>query len=157
MNALEKLQNKSREERTPLEQCIVDAATFEEAVHDGETELMEQAANDLLAMDSQMTTKYPIFEITHNNLHPALLHVTLVAATQMEFDVSFAGRDYADVIRDICDVAPSMMRYDSDLMEAFDDAFRTEPKQIDRIKIYGFIKKYRGALSGLDIDFLEQE
>jgi hypothetical protein len=47
MNALEELQNKPREKRTPLEQCIVDATTFEEAEHDGEIELMEQAAKDL--------------------------------------------------------------------------------------------------------------
>jgi hypothetical protein len=47
MNALEELQEKPREKRTPIEQCIVDATTFEEAEHDGEIELMEQAANDL--------------------------------------------------------------------------------------------------------------
>ena len=47
MSALEELQNKSRGKRTPLEQCIVDAAILEEAERDGEIELMEQAANDL--------------------------------------------------------------------------------------------------------------
>lgn len=47
MNALEKLQNKPREKRNPLEQCVVDAAVFEEAEHDGEIELMEQAAEML--------------------------------------------------------------------------------------------------------------
>jgi hypothetical protein len=45
--ALEILQDKPREERTPIEQCIVDATTFEEAEHDGEIELMEKAATDL--------------------------------------------------------------------------------------------------------------
>jgi hypothetical protein len=47
MTELEKLQEKPRGKRTPLEQCIVDATTFEEAEHDGEIELMEQAAEDL--------------------------------------------------------------------------------------------------------------
>jgi hypothetical protein len=46
-DALKELQNKPREKRTPIEQCIVDATTFEEAEHDGEIELMEQAAADL--------------------------------------------------------------------------------------------------------------
>jgi hypothetical protein len=46
-NALKELQNKTREQRSPIEQCIVDAATFEEAEHDGEMKLMEQAASDL--------------------------------------------------------------------------------------------------------------
>ena len=50
MNELEKLQNKTRAERTPIESCIVDAAIFEEAEHDGEIELMEHAANDLAAL-----------------------------------------------------------------------------------------------------------
>jgi hypothetical protein len=45
---LEKLQEKPRDKRTPIEQCIVDATTFEEAEHDGEIEIMEQAAKDLV-------------------------------------------------------------------------------------------------------------
>lgn len=49
-NALKKIQKKSRSERTPIEQCIIDAVTFEEAEHDGEIETMEQAADDLQAM-----------------------------------------------------------------------------------------------------------
>lgn len=101
--------------------------------------------------------KHLVFEIAHDEDKPQILHVTLVAATQMEFDISFAGKDYEEVIRDICNVAPSLMSYDSDLMEAFDDAFRTQPKQLDKINIHKFIKKYDGALSGLDIDFLKQE
>jgi hypothetical protein len=47
MSELEKLQNKPRHKRTPLESCVVDAAIFEEAEHDGEIEIMEQAARDL--------------------------------------------------------------------------------------------------------------
>jgi hypothetical protein len=99
--------------------------------------------------------KHLIFEIADDDQKPQTLHVTLVAATQMEFDVSFAGKDYEEVIKDICAVAPSMMSYDSDLMEAFDDAFRTQPKQLDKINIYRFMKKYNEALTGIDIDFLE--
>jgi hypothetical protein len=102
-------------------------------------------------------SRHLIFEISADDQKPQTLHVILVAATQIEFDISFTGENYEEVIRDICKVAPSMMRYDADLMEAYDDGFRTEPKQSDRISIHIFIKKYNGALSGLDIDFLEQE
>lgn len=151
---LEKLQEKPREERTPIEQCIVDATTFEEAEHDGEIELMEKAANDLAAMEVRANGN--IFSISISD-KPQTLHVELVAATQMEFDISFARKDFSQVILDICRVAPAMMSYDSDLMEAFDDAFRTHPKQIDKTQIAIFLKTYRGAMSNIDIDFLEED
>jgi len=50
MSKLEVLRSRSREKRTPLEQCIVDAATFEEAEHDGEFEIMEAAADELVEL-----------------------------------------------------------------------------------------------------------
>lgn len=101
--------------------------------------------------------KHLIFEIADDDEKPPqTLHVTLVAANQMEFDISFAGKDYAEVVRDICEVASSMMSYDSDLMEAFDDAFRTKPSPVDAMNIKKFMKKYHGALSNVDVDFLEE-
>lgn len=77
MTELEKLQNKQREERTPIEQCIVDAATFEEAEHDGEIELMEKAATHLAALKEQLLERaktahdaYMILETYgHGNTH----------------------------------------------------------------------------------------
>jgi hypothetical protein len=56
MTELEKLQAKPREKRTPLEQCVVDATTFEEAEHDGEIEIMLDAA-DILALLSTLLKK----------------------------------------------------------------------------------------------------
>lgn len=50
MTKLEELQAKRREKRTPLEQCIVDAVTFEEAEHDGEIEVMEKAVEELMEL-----------------------------------------------------------------------------------------------------------
>jgi hypothetical protein len=64
-NTLKKLQNKPRGERTPIEQCIVDATTFEEAEHDGEIELMEQAANDLQAMKEQLRKAKSVFDAAY--------------------------------------------------------------------------------------------
>lgn len=61
-NDLEKLQDKPRGKRTPIEQCIVDATTFEEAEHDGEIELMEQAAKDLQTMREQLGKAKQVFD-----------------------------------------------------------------------------------------------
>lgn len=46
MNTLEELQNKPREKRSPLEQCILDAANLED-MRDGDTTLMELAIAEL--------------------------------------------------------------------------------------------------------------
>jgi hypothetical protein len=97
-----------------------------------------------------------IFEIADDSEKPQLLHVTMVAANEMRFDISFAGKDYQKVIQDICHVAPYMMSYDADLMEAFDDAFRTQPKQADKFVIANFMKTYGNALSNVEVDFLEE-
>jgi hypothetical protein len=101
--------------------------------------------------------KHLIFEIAHDDEKSQTLHVTIVAATQMDFDISFAGKDYQKVLQDICHVAPFMMSYDDDLMEAFDDAFRTQLKDADKFAINNFMKNYRDAMSNVDIDFLEEE
>ena len=98
-----------------------------------------------------------IFEISDDDQKPQTLHVLLIAANEMRFDISFADRDYSEVIKDICYVAPSLMSYDADLMEAFDDAFRTQPNPVHGMRIKKFVEKYRGALSNVDIDFLEEE
>jgi hypothetical protein len=68
MNALEALQNKPREKRTPIEQCIVDATTFEEAEHDGEIELMEKAANDLLFMAANEESLIAVNDELHKEI-----------------------------------------------------------------------------------------
>ncbi len=49
MTKLEELQDKPREERTSLEQCIVDAAKLED-MRDGDTELMEKAIAEHTAL-----------------------------------------------------------------------------------------------------------
>lgn len=71
MNALEALQAKPRAERTPIEQCIVDAATLEEAERDGETEVMEQAANDLRMTGAQFTAVVTVNDELHERLAEA--------------------------------------------------------------------------------------
>jgi hypothetical protein len=54
MNKLEELQEKPRDKRTPLEQCIVDAAILEDE-RDGEYDVMEKAAEDLAELTEYKT------------------------------------------------------------------------------------------------------
>lgn len=61
MNELEKLQSKPRHDRTPIESCIVDAAIFEEAEHDGEIEVMLDAAEKLVIMSQALKKAKSVF------------------------------------------------------------------------------------------------
>ena len=40
-------------------------------------------------------------------------------------------------------VVPYLARLDGDLMEVYDDAFRTQPKQVDLAKVKKFVEKKR--------------
>ena len=62
MTTLENLQKKPREKRTPIESCIVDAAIFEEAEHEGEIELMEKAANQLANAQEALKKAKSVFD-----------------------------------------------------------------------------------------------
>jgi hypothetical protein len=86
-----------------------------------------------------------VFQIVHRGI--GRLHVELAAATSMSFDVlTDRTVDYAQLIADICEIAPIMMRYDTDMMEAADDGYRTEPQAADRRAINFFVRKYRARI-----------
>lgn len=65
MNAFEELQNKPRENRTLLENCIVDAATLEDAERDGETEPMENAAKVLFSVYEALKKAKSVFDAAY--------------------------------------------------------------------------------------------
>jgi hypothetical protein len=67
MTELKKLQAKPRNKRTPLEQCIVDATTFEEAEHDGEIELMLDAADTLALLNMLLKKAKSVFNAADGN------------------------------------------------------------------------------------------
>ncbi len=81
------------------------------------------------------------------------LFVELAAASDMRFEVLMAGGDYDKLIADICQIAPVMMRYDVDMTEAFDDAFRTVPKAEDRHAINFFVRRYRERIKNAQMGF----
>lgn len=74
------------------------------------------------------------------------MSVEINAASGINFTVAFDGETYHQTIADICAVAPHMMALDADLTEAFDDAFRTQPKTVDIVAVKAFLTKYRGRV-----------
>lgn len=82
MTKLEELQDKPREKRTPLEQCIVDAATFEEAERDGEIELMEKAADQLDRAQEVLKKAKSVFDAAyvHEDLQMAEKYIDAAIA-----------------------------------------------------------------------------
>lgn len=88
-----------------------------------------------------------IFAITDSPQDILTLHVEMSAATVIAFDVSCPEPgQYSEAVRDICNVAPHMMDLDVDLMEAYDDAFRTMPKAVDIVAVRAFLRKYKGRI-----------
>lgn len=81
---------------------------------------------------------------------PFILHIEASAATLITFELNFQDLDYAACVADICKVLPHMMSLDSDLMEAYDDAFRTRPKQENIKEVKAFLIKYRNAIEDAD-------
>ncbi len=87
-----------------------------------------------------------IFKITSTD-NPFELHVEISSATLIAFNINFTDIDhYHETISDVCAVAPHMMELDADLMEAYDDAFRTQPKPENRVAVGKFLHKYRGKI-----------
>lgn len=100
-----------------------------------------------------MSDNSVIFKIESTD-NPDVLHVEMSSASVIAFDFNIGEikrqnkpalprADYVAVIRDICRVAPNMMSLDADLAEAYDDAFRTQPKELDRTAVKVFLSRYR--------------
>ncbi len=78
------------------------------------------------------------------------LRVELIAANLLSFEVAiFPGAEgYHKTLADVCKIAPIMIRLDMDLMEMFDDAARTQPKQED----LAAVKKFAVSHSFREVD-----
>ena len=83
-----------------------------------------------------------------------VIRVTLAAANELVFDVACRPEhDYDQTIADICRIAPTLMRYDAELAEAFDDGGRTQPNGLALKRIRMFTTAYRDRLSNCQVDF----
>src|SRR5579859_6938809 len=83
--------------------------------------------------------------------NPDYMLAEMSSASLITFKVKFDGKTYIETIADICGVARHMMNLDSDLMEMYDDAGRTQPKQADILAVYRFLQKYKGRLDPADL------
>jgi hypothetical protein len=64
MSEFEELKNKSREKRSPLEQCIVDAACLE-SIRDGDYTQMEVAARELKYLRSKRLEGISAYDVAN--------------------------------------------------------------------------------------------
>lgn len=83
------------------------------------------------------------------------LHVTAVAANEMEFEIFIGLDDFEDALEDVCKVAPIMMRVDAQKQEEADGS-DVHPTRADRLVIREFLKKYRSVISDYDREMLEE-
>ena len=97
----------------------------------------------------------PFFSIRFDDTDTDLLHVQMSSATEMSFDLSLKGLDFNDVFREICFVVPSIMKIDAALMEMMDGE-NVEAQDIDILKVNRFARKYKSALSNIDVYVTEQ-
>lgn len=87
-----------------------------------------------------MTNELGIVKISDST--DGWIKVELNSATEMSFEVLIA-KNYESVLRQILSVVPSILNLDADLMEAYDDAFRTKPKQSDISNVKQFLQANR--------------
>lgn len=80
------------------------------------------------------------------------LLVDLGVATEMHFEVALErGDDYDEAVAAICRLAPHLMRLDADLMEAYDDGFRTQPKREDLLAVQNYVTRWFGRLQNSNV------
>lgn len=80
------------------------------------------------------------------------LSVDLGSANEMHFEVVIEpGDDYSDAIAAICKLAPHLIRLDEDLTEAYDDAFRTQPRREDLIAVQNYVTRWHGRLQNSNV------
>lgn len=79
-----------------------------------------------------------LLSISHNETD--YLFVQITSATIMRFSVKIPHQGVNYLVKDLCRVAPIFRRLDADLMEAFDDAFRTQPSDSDILTIRGWLQ-----------------
>ncbi len=93
--------------------------------------------------------KKPIVSISLDER--GLMHVQLIAATEMNFDINLEGLGYNRVLEDVCKICPTMIQMDIDLAEADDGDLSCEPSAQHTADIAAFIRKYSRALVNVEV------
>jgi len=80
-----------------------------------------------------------------------LMHVQLIAATEMNFDINLEGLDYNRVLEDVCKLCPVLIQMDVELAELYDGDLSREPSAQHTADIALFIRKYSRALVNVEV------
>ena len=93
-----------------------------------------------------------------NTDKPRVVRMTFAAADQYVLDIErLPSQDYDDFIADLCRMGPILMRLDTDLAEAYDNAFRTKPNPSDEKAMREFRQRYKGQITDIEgsLEFFE--
>ena len=80
-----------------------------------------------------------------------LMHVQLIATTEMNFDINLEGLDYNRVLEDVCKLCPVLIQMDVELAELYDGDLSSEPSTQRTADIAVFIRKYSRALVNVEV------
>ncbi len=86
---------------------------------------------------SKKTKAFNFVEIGH--LSEGWMSLRVLAANEMYFELKPKGDSS---LKSLCAAIPHLISLDEDLAEAFDDAFRTSPKQSDVLAVKLFSTKF---------------
>ena len=92
----------------------------------------------------------PIVSITFDER--GLMHVQLIAATEMNFDINLEGLDYNRVLEDVCRLCPVLIQMDVELAELYDGDLSSEPSAQRTADIAVFIRKYGRARVNVEVE-----
>jgi len=93
--------------------------------------------------------KKPIVSISLDER--GLMHVQLIAATEMNFDINLEGLDYNRVLEDVCKLCPAMIQMDVELAELYDGDSSREPSSQHTADIAVFVRKYSRAIVNVEV------
>ncbi len=104
------------------------------------SELSDRQIDEYLAAIGDVCTSEILI---HVNGERVSVHIN--SANQIIFSVNLKGLEIdaeEKAIANCCRIAPKISRLDSTVAQAWDDAFRTQPKTSDLIAVKHFIKNY---------------
>ena len=93
--------------------------------------------------------KKPIVSISLDER--GLMHVQLIAATEMNFDVNLEGLDYNRVLEDVCKLCPVLIQMDVELAELYDGDISCEPSAQRTADIAVFVRKYSRTIVNVEV------
>ena len=80
-----------------------------------------------------------------------LMHVQLIATTEMNFDINLEGLDYNRVLEDVCKLCPALIQMDVELAELYDGDLSSEPSAQRTADIAVFIRRNSRTIVNVEV------